>query len=273
MSNLQGRLANWQHRRGTARVVASITAVSVLGSAVICLGVYMVVYGGFGGMMETVDITALTLPIAVPLLVAPVATLQLAGALGIASSLIGELEGAHTKLEAEITRREAAQNELERLARCDPLTGLLNRRGFFDALAALDPEDLDTLMLTTVDIDRFKSVNDDHGHAFGDRVLCTVGAALAATAGEDAIVARMGGDEFVAALVDADATDRAVRDALTRVVIDHVDTGPLAVRCSVGSAIHSADCSIDVTLARADVALYEDKPGYLGSGRTRSSAR
>ncbi len=266
-------MARWQQRRGTTRVVVSITAFSVVISAVLCFFVFTISYGGIDGMREHLDINAIILPIVIPMLVAPAATLQLAGALGVASSLIKDLEDAHIELEAEVARREATQTELERLARCDPLTGLLNRRGFFDALAELDPEHIDAMVLATADIDRFKVINDEHGHAFGDRVLCTVGEVLTAVAGPNAIVARMGGDEFVAALVHGDSTVDELRRALAEVVVDHIDGKSLEVRCSIGSAIHSSDGSIDVTLARADVALYQDKPGYLGSGRTRSSAR
>ncbi len=248
----------WQRRRGTTRVVLAISAFSILTSMVLCYGAFLVIYrdlmeGGIAGIL---------MPILVPACVAPLASYQLATTLGMASELIDELEAARTALQDEVNRRIGVQGELERLARHDPLTGVLNRRGFFESLDALESEQTASLTLATIDVDRFKSVNDTHGHATGDRVLKEVAARLVSSV-DGALVARLGGDEFVLGLFGGHADVAAIRAALELVtfddVVDAAAGDPLEVRCSVGAAAHSLDRTVDATLALADAALYRHK--------------
>jgi diguanylate cyclase (GGDEF)-like protein len=247
LSRTQAALAAWQRARGTSRVVASVTLFSAVVSFVLCFAVFTAVYGGIDSILENVGATSLALSVIAPLLIAPLVTGQLVTALGIASSVIDELE--------------AAQGELERLAHHDPLTELLNRRGFFGAMAELPRQELSTLVLATADIDRFKSVNDTYGHAAGDEVLKRVALILRSVAGPDAIVARLGGDEFAMCLFGDAVGDVAIRDALDSITVPSLAGLDVVVRCSVGIAQHAPDVSIDATLATADAALYQDKRG------------
>ena len=247
LSRTQAALAAWQRTRGTWRVVASITLFSAVVSFVLCIAVFAIVYGGIDSILENVGATSLVLSVIAPLLIAPVVTGQLATALGVASSVIDELE--------------AAQGELERLAHHDPLTELLNRRGFFGAIEELPRQQLSTLVLAMADIDRFKSVNDTYGHASGDEVLKRVALILRSVAGPDAIVARLGGDEFAVCLAGDAVGDVAIRDALDSITVPSLAGLDVVVRCSVGIAQHAPDVSIDATLATADAALYQDKRG------------
>lgn len=109
--------------------------------------------------------------------------------------LVGErthdLEIAMQELE---TRRAVASHQ----AIHDDLTGLLNRRGLLNSLAAMLARDEATVF--SIDLDGFKAINDTRGHAFGDAVLKTIGEKLLSLAPRDGLVARMGGDEFVVAV-------------------------------------------------------------------------
>ncbi|MEA2480733.1 MAG: hypothetical protein QOJ07_2655 [Thermoleophilaceae bacterium] len=158
---------------------------------------------------------------------------------------------------------EAARAEADRLARIDPLTELPNRRS------------LDAIMersraaggygLLLVDVDRFKRVNDAHGHAVGDQVLVEVGRRLAAAAGGPDSVVRMGGEEFMVALTGlADEHALRVRAETFRDMVGsrHLDVsaGPLTITVSIGAVLAtSADVDPDALLASADHALYAAK--------------
>ncbi len=257
LSRLQNRLADWQRRNGTARVVVVSTLFSCIVSGVLSYALIFAFYGADGVINDTHNLV-LTLPLLVPLAIAPMATLQLASALGTAATVIDELSATRTDLEDEVAARQLAQLELEQLASRDPLTGVLNRRGFFDALEALQPEDLTALVLVMADIDHFKAVNDTHGHAVGDHVLCALADRLQAVAGHKAIVTRLGGDEFAAAIVD-NGDGEHIRASLDRFDIVLPDGLGLTVDCSVGIAAHSATASVSETLAQADAALYRHK--------------
>ena len=97
----------------------------------------------------------------------------------------------------------------------DPLTGLANRRGLIRAVGQLvgsaTPSGGIRLCMTMVDIDDFKAINDTHGHAFGDDVLVALARMMRNAASAQAVVARIGGEEF--AIVDVGETDTAVRIA------------------------------------------------------------
>ena len=156
---------------------------------------------------------------------------------------------------------------LERLADTDPLTALLNRRGLttrvaplLDAACASDVP----LVACLVDIDHFKSVNDQFGHAAGDLVLVDVAATLRAAAGPAALVARLGGEEFLLlglapAMSNAETTImRTIRSAgkvtvsvgVARCTVVSVSSGAFA--CDVGAAV-------DALTSAADRALYAAK--------------
>jgi diguanylate cyclase len=158
----------------------------------------------------------------------------------------------------------------------DPLTGLLNRRGFERAIAELGipPGQLNGAALLVVDIDHFKRVNDSHGHLVGDQVLCAAAQVLRArTKGSD-ITARLGGDEFAVllprtSLTGAVALAEQIRTTLLDSRLRRIDREEYIenLTLSVGVAeARPADQLADL-LRRADTALYQAKR----SGRNQVS--
>jgi len=159
---------------------------------------------------------------------------------------------------------------LRRLSSADPLTGLLNRRGL-DTL--LGDESLEVLSIAMADIDHFKRVNDEHGHAVGDVVLQVVAERLAAAVRQTDAVARVGGEEFLLVLPGASLeVARRVCERARRSIRDtpiEVGGTSLPITLSFGVARRAeAESREDVT-RRADEALYEAKQ----SGRDRVVAR
>jgi diguanylate cyclase (GGDEF)-like protein len=159
--------------------------------------------------------------------------------------------------------------ESKREARTDELTGLPNRRHFYETLRTrLAPgPDRQPLAVLMIDLDRFKEINDSLGHHVGDEVLRQLGPRLADVVNGSGTVARLGGDEFgllVSPLADpAHATQVAerVREDLRRSFL--LDTINLHVDASIGIAI-SPDHgdAADTLLQRADVAMYEAKRNH-----------
>lgn len=161
-----------------------------------------------------------------------------------------------------------------REAMIDPLSGLFNRRGFDEAVAALGPLHAGSGSLILCDIDHFKAVNDEYGHALGDRVIAALARLLAKAVPSDAIVARFGGEEFVLFLPGADAARAAeIANAVRERFASEI--GPrlgLArpVTASFGlSAVQGSDGSIQDSIVKADQALYEAK----AHGRNRVCIR
>jgi diguanylate cyclase (GGDEF)-like protein len=189
-------------------------------------------------------------------------------------------------LVAERTRQLVAANQrLDQLARRDPLTGLANRRLFDERLAqdfAAAAKRGDLLALIVFDVDRFKAYNDSHGHPAGDRCLQRVAEAAsrvvaqalaeAAQQPEDALLARIGGEEFALLLRDrlalaADRIAEALRRELHAQAIAHAGAPGGVVTISLGVAVQAprAEGSALDLLSAADAALYEAKRG----GRNR----
>jgi two-component system cell cycle response regulator len=168
------------------------------------------------------------------------------------------------RLRDELAARNA---ELEELARTDVLTGLANRRHADDVLrqtiAAARRHGRD-LCAVLVDIDRFKAVNDVHGHAAGDAVLRAVAARLADGLREEDLAARWGGEEFLLLLPDAgDAT--VVCERLRAAIADtpiRVDAAvAITITASFGWAAWGGGETAETLVARADTALYAAKDG------------
>jgi diguanylate cyclase (GGDEF)-like protein len=166
-----------------------------------------------------------------------------------------------------VTDRRALEQRLAEEARRDPLTGVANRTQLFEVLSPI----LDAGGLTAalyVDLDGFKTVNDQFGHTLGDEMLRIVAVRLrAAIRGVDTL-ARVGGDEFVVICRDLESTEEAVAIARRiREVLGQpfgLAVGSVQIDSSVGIAFgHSPDA--DGLLARADQALYRAK--RKGRGR------
>jgi diguanylate cyclase (GGDEF)-like protein len=170
-------------------------------------------------------------------------------------------------------RLAAMQRELVRLATIDSLTGLLNRRAFFEgAQDVVERTAADgRLCAIMFDIDNFKRINDSHGHDVGDEVIRGVARAAtieSAIVGR-AVVGRLGGEEFSIVLEGrtfADVTEIAER-LRARITALRFETGDsiLMVSCSFGVSQWLSGCSIDRLLKLADLALYRAKQ----AGRNR----
>jgi two-component system chemotaxis response regulator CheY len=164
-------------------------------------------------------------------------------------------------VQAELEEKNALLGEL---ASTDPLTGLANRRGLRASIEDLacrigPPAPLSVL---AIDVDHFKSYNDDFGHAAGDATLRRVAAVLLALAPNDALVARIGGEEFLALLPGADV-DVAVDVAESlRLAIASSSWTPRTITISVGVATAQPAWKVlDVSalMEDADRALYHSK--------------
>jgi diguanylate cyclase len=169
-----------------------------------------------------------------------------------------------------------------RIAKTDQLTGLSNRgdlmRYLDEACAAVNAgsREVSRFAVLYLDLDGFKSVNDHYGHATGDEVLRRVAEILRGIVGADQMVARIGGDEFIAVLRNADElTARAVAEEIVGVVCTEHElpsTYRVKIGCSVGiSLAPDQGNNPDLLMARADSALYEIKSqgkGQTGMWRT-----
>ena len=164
---------------------------------------------------------------------------------------------------------DMAQQELTSLqmATTDHLTGLSNRRGF-EALAeyslAVSRRQGRTSTLLLFDLNGFKQINDDHGHAEGDRALKIFAQGLCAAFRESDLLARLGGDEFVVLMDSSAATDFAgILDRLVQWIHDQgkLDRSAYAIRFSAGRIDFDPrkGDSMQSLLAQADAAMYADK--------------
>jgi diguanylate cyclase len=199
---------------------------------------------------------------------------------------ISELLAGTTEMKRSVdalqTKVQTSQQEIDRLrgdlerargeALLDPLTGILNRKGFdqmLHAMVAQPPADGATHCLVMIDIDHFKKVNDTHGHLMGDRVIQAVGEILRTTVQmPSAKVARYGGEEF-AILLPATTVEHskqlteAVRARAKAMKIKHRNTQEVLTTVTVSGGIAGLRRGEDALslLARADAALYASKNG------------
>jgi diguanylate cyclase (GGDEF)-like protein/PAS domain S-box-containing protein len=176
----------------------------------------------------------------------------------------------------DISRRRAVDEERERRATHDPLTGLPNRILLADRLGTAVERlrrgtgELSVLLL---DLDRFKDVNDTHGHAFGDRLLVALAQRLRGALRASDTVVRLGGDEFV--IVCEDSASRGDGPRIAHRVINllalplRIDGTEVCVGGSVGVASTTEPLDPDELLLRADRALYAAKAA--GRGRVISA--
>ncbi len=202
---------------------------------------------------------------AIPVLGSNHEVLKLSGSL---HSMTQRLLTANEDMERQVRQRtselEVANRALDQLVRRDPLTGVLNRRGFQSQSApalALAQRGTRPVSLLMLDADHFKRVNDQHGHAVGDEVLRSLARTMAERLRASDVVARLGGEEFAALLPDTDlASARIVAEALREDIAarPHAKAGQVTV--SIGLAPwRSPDEDLESLLQRADSALYDAK--------------
>lgn len=186
------------------------------------------------------------------------------------SSITSGLEHQVSQTRAPLRRvmrshleRARAERILKRAASTDSLTGLLNHSAFSNALAAAGAGS--TILF--IDVDRFKSINDRHGHVVGDAVLVELAKRISGAVRTSDIVARLGGDEFAVLLADStEAVGHQLAGQVTAVMRDPfvIGTSRLVVGVTVGVA-SSERFAVDTMLEAADRALYEGK--RAGRGR------
>ena len=157
-------------------------------------------------------------------------------------------------------RVTAMKQQLIQHATVDSLTGLLNRRAFFDiATACRVAEAGKALSVIMFDIDHFKRINDTYGHEMGDHVLAAVGSQAKIT---DGAACRLGGEEFClithGEMADALECASELQRTIRALRFDH-DGRIFAITCSFGIAEWEKDDAVDGVLRRADMAMYEAK--------------
>ena len=189
---------------------------------------------------------------------------SICAALVISALLAGGLSFRSALLMRDLT---LARSELARISHTDPLTGLLNRRGFDEAAApALRSARVAELpaVVFMCDVDRFKSINDRYGHEFGDRVLIEIGDVLRCFAGEHrALVGRHGGEEFAALIIGVTHEQAAqyaedIRQACAAREIS-VDENSTRVTISIGFTVACCEADLSKIMRVADRALYAAK--------------
>ena len=168
----------------------------------------------------------------------------------------------------DITERKQAERRLEYLAMHDVLTDLPNRQLFQDrlnfALDRIRRESHGFIAVILLDLDNFKEVNDQHGHAYGDQLLKIVARRLQTCLRKSDTAARMGGDEFT--LIIEDIADRECCNSIAQKVLDtlsqvmEIDGRRIRVTASLGISLLTSECEDAATLLRrADIAMYQAK--------------
>ena len=206
---------------------------------------------------------------------------ELADAAGVAIGTVHNIEGGampHTTtllalaLSLKVRQQQAEKLLAERLAECDPLTGLLNRRGFNQQAAPLWSTSLRNqrpLSLIMLDLDHFKGLNDQYGHDFGDQALQAVASLLAGSCRAGDLSARWGGEEFLlllpeTALGEAHALAVRLRQAIQAIALRGGEQ-PVNLSCSCGVVQRSEQEQLEHLINHADRLLYAAKQ----SGRNR----
>ncbi|MEG0597792.1 MAG: diguanylate cyclase, partial [Oscillospiraceae bacterium] len=171
---------------------------------------------------------------------------------------------------ADISSLKHAQAKLDYQAHHDPLTGLPNRRQFFDRLGTFETlyhtqgRDFAVIFL---DLDNFKRANDLYGHKGGDELLIAAAGKLQACAGEEDFVARLGGDEFMVITPFTDT--EAIDEKLQKIQMEFcksvtLESGQYVLGISAGYDIFSQIGDITHLMQRADQAMYDDKKRLPG---------
>jgi len=184
------------------------------------------------------------------------------------------LARSNRELESRVALRtaelKAVVAELEAMAHCDALTGLLNRRGLMErARIALATARRTSRFIgvALVDADHFKKINDSHGHEAGDHALRAIGGAIRQRARETDIVARWGGEEFLVLMPDTDLEGALVAARSLVAAVEALElprVGRVTISCGVTTMSHEE--AVETAVRRADEALYRAK----SAGRNRA---
>lgn len=230
-------------RIGSRGVIAMITAASIILSVLATLALVIPQFS-LEYSQDLILSVSVMIAVTVPLLVAPLTV-------GLVISLLVRLDDAYLNL--------------LKLSTTDPLTGAVNRRGFFaEATVRIQNlKDTDSVFVGMVDLDSFKILNDNFGHQFGDEVLCAVVQRLKEVLGED-IVGRLGGDEFAFLITGSHVrTGQLMQEINTHCsnfTLNPKGIGKLTlVSSSIGIVPWHRKESLDRALARADKVLYSKK--------------
>lgn len=188
---------------------------------------------------------------------------------GIAGQTLRRARSQRAQIDAQLAELERSHAALREDASHDALTGLANRRLFYDRLQQATRHASrygGHLGLLYLDVDRFKAINDRHGHQMGDRVLVEVARILADCVRESDTVARLGGDEFVILLEgvqgrqDCLAAAQKIEEALASHCV--FSDWHIEVAASIGQSLYPDDGRSEEALIRAaDAAMYRVKSG------------
>ena len=185
---------------------------------------------------------------------------------------LGALTGFHF-IHQDVTDHKVEHQRLSQLVHADPLTGLLNRAGFGVAIEEAMQRSgthLSAMALFYLDVDRFKSINDRHGHQVGDALLRAFAKRLVGAVRSADVAARLGGDEFVVIAEGLRSIEdvRSIAKKILRAMRDDFDLDgvKLSITASVGIAAYTGGTmKSDELVRRADAALYRAK----NAGRDR----
>lgn len=236
--------------------------------------VFVFVVGMSGGAAATYAVHPKTVAVALSGMLAPSIvhflwrgeTMHLCMAFGGAVLLLAAPLGV--RIANDVLRNSLVTAEqLDQLARVDPLSGLANRRAVTEAGEAMVSNALragHTCAVLMIDVDQYKAINDLFGHAAGGAVIAALGRLLALTVREGDTAGRMGGDEFAVLLPEgAKPQARVLAERILDEVRDHpvlCEGRTIPVRLSIGVADSGgANVSLQTLLTRADAALYQAK--------------
>lgn len=182
---------------------------------------------------------------------------------------------ASVGISTDISEIFRLKEKFELLANTDPMTDISNRRHLIsEAARELNRmyRDGDNLAVIMFDIDKFKAINDVHGHAAGDRAILAVVDVCKRMRRETDLLGRLGGDEFVIVLLRANrlealAAAERLREAIAKASVIGNAQDAIRITVSLGVALSDGVCSLDDVINRADIALYDAKQ----QGRNRTS--
>jgi len=180
---------------------------------------------------------------------------------------ISELESIRYSLDLTFKRLQKEQKDLYNLSTRDPLSGLYNRLSLIEKVEWLisEPNECNSrFALLFLDLDNFKTINDIHGHEYGDKVLMKISELIIDATGKNNIVSRFGGDEFVVVLPNIQSDEeiiqsiQSIQKALSKPI--PIEKFKYHVTCSMGVTIYPKDGNnVSTLLKHADIAMYKSK--------------